>query len=106
MRKYAAFGLLVAIASVAPAKAATVADCAAMGRLARSIMEKRQEGVDMSAMMSALETTSDKGFIPVAKAIVIDAYAIPRWNGAEIKRRSIMDFSNDIQVKCYQSNPQ
>ncbi|TPJ34275.1 hypothetical protein FJ432_30090 [Mesorhizobium sp. B2-6-5] len=86
-----------------PAKAETVTEsCAAIGGLARTVMTKRQSGADMSEMISAIETISQKDFIPMAKGIVIAAYDIPRWNGEELKQQSIADFSNDIQVKCYQ----
>ncbi|MEI9405904.1 hypothetical protein [Mesorhizobium argentiipisi] len=88
----------------AKADAILTKNCTALGGLARSIMDKRQGGVDMSQIMSAIESISNEEFKPVARSMVIMAYNTPRWNGEELKQQAISDFSNQVQVACYQGN--
>ncbi|MEI8717351.1 hypothetical protein [Mesorhizobium sp. ISC11] len=80
------------------------ANCTAIGSLARTIMDKRQSGTDMSTLMSVVEDIKEGDPIKeLGKQIVIQAYAMPFFNGEELKQRTISEFANDFQVKCYQS---
>ncbi|UCI21078.1 hypothetical protein FJ970_09050 [Mesorhizobium sp. B2-1-8] len=80
------------------------ANCTALGSLARSIMEKRQDGTDMSAMMSVVDRFDVESFKPIARSMVMMAYSMPRFNGEEFKQKTILDFSNQVQLACYQGN--
>ena len=78
-------------------------NCTAIGDLARNIMEKRQSGTDMSAMMSVVEKLADENPIKgIGKTIVIMAYEMPLFSLDENKRQTISEFANQVQVKCYQ----
>jgi hypothetical protein len=79
-------------------------NCTAIGELARSIMEKRQSGTDMSVMMSVVDKLDEKDPIKdVGRAMVIEAYEAPLFNGDEFKQRTISEFANKIQVSCYKT---
>ncbi|MER8564261.1 hypothetical protein NKH85_04945 [Mesorhizobium sp. M0924] len=95
--------LLVASSST---KADVLTDnCTAIGDLARNIMAKRQGGTDMSVMMSVVDKLDEENPIKgIGKAMVIQAYQAPLFNGDEYKQRTISEFANEIQVKCYQGS--
>lgn len=80
------------------------ANCTALGSLARSIMEKRQGGTDMSELMSVVDKFDVESFKPIARSMVMMAYSMPRFNGEEFKQKTILDFSNQVQLACYQGN--
>ncbi|MER8373927.1 hypothetical protein [Mesorhizobium sp. M1406] len=93
-------------AGASPPKAATLTqNCTSIGELARSIMMKRQSGTDMSQMMSVVDKLDDENPVKsIGKEIVILAYAMPLFNGEDYKQRTISEFANKIQVKCYQGS--
>ncbi|QND57866.1 hypothetical protein [Mesorhizobium huakuii] len=104
MRK-AGFGLLIATLLItSPLNADILTDnCTAIGELARSIMQKRQNGTDMSVMMSVVEKLADDDPIKgIGKSMVIMAYEMPLFS--EFKERTISEFANQVQVKCYQGS--
>lgn len=93
-------------ASASPPKSAAILteNCTAIGELARNMMAKRQSGTDMSEMMSVVDKLDDKDPLKsIGKAMVIQAYETPLFNSEDYKQRTISEFANEIQVKCYQS---
>jgi hypothetical protein len=99
--------LLVASTLAIGSPATPTENCTVIGGLARKIMEARQNGVDMSAVMSGFDKVDgDPDFKILAKDVVIQAYATPLFNGEEYQQRTISEFSNEMQLKCYQTYSQ
>ncbi|MGX5839770.1 hypothetical protein ACWGTI_03485 [Mesorhizobium sp. ArgA1] len=80
------------------------AECTFYGDLARTVMEKRQKGVDMSVLMAIVEKQATGQFKSLARRIVIAAYAKPLFSLEKNKQQTISEFANEIQVRCYQTS--
>lgn len=84
--------------SPAMAERATQADidrtCAAMSGLARKIMEARQSGAEMSAMLVAADGNE------MARAMVMDAYSESLFQTESIRNRVIDEFANSTHLTC------
>lgn len=70
--------------------------CAQAGSLAAKIMEARQVGVPVSAVISIFEDDN-------MTAIILAAYQTPRFSSDEYQQRAIADFRNEIEVICYET---
>jgi hypothetical protein len=79
--------------------AADIQACGAIGKLAKSIMERRQEGVSMNDMMQAGQNV-DESIRTITKRIVIAAYELPRYSTQEVIDRTVSDFENEIYLEC------
>ena len=71
--------------------------CAEKGKLAKLIMELRQDNAPMDEMIAVAK--GDKSTI----AIVIEAYDRPRMSVPENQQRAINDFMNDVMLECYKN---
>lgn len=71
--------------------------CAEKGKLAKLIMELRQDNAPMNEMIAVAK--GDKSTI----AIVIEAYDRPRMSVTENQQREINDFMNDVMLECYKN---
>ena len=69
--------------------------CTSIGELATVVMQKRQEGIDLSKML-ALAKDNDG-----VKAIVLDAYNSPRYSTDTYKNDAISHFSNKRVLACH-----
>lgn len=69
--------------------------CSNVGKLARTIMEKRQLSVSMSEM---IEIAGDSKLILF---IVEDAYEISRYNSETVVQNVVNDFENKYYQACY-----
>lgn len=78
--------------------------CGAAESLAGNIMDARQSGASMSALLQAV--TID-GNAPeansLARALVTDAYSRPAFRSAEYQERATRDFANAAAVTCHQA---
>ena len=74
--------------------------CESMGEVAKDLMTARQAGTDMSALMKVADGL--KGMNEYARTVTIAAYEVPAYATEEMKLKSISDFSNKIQLACYQ----
>jgi len=88
----------VAIVAASSAAAETKQEtCTLIGKLAAVIMEKRQDGVDMSRLMEIAETE-------LVQRLVIFAYEMPRYSSEDYKRTAVQDFANEAMGVCYGSD--
>lgn len=78
--------------------------CSAMEDLAKSIMERRQDGTSMSVMMKVTESIGDINVEKLAKQMVITAYKINKFSTKEYKEDAIKKFSNSVALTCYSRN--
>lgn len=87
----------------ATAQDATTKDvCAALGYLAETIMQERQNGGTMSDMMARLEgADAPEPFKEFARAAMIDAFAAPRFSSDGERARIVTDFRNSAELLCY-----
>jgi hypothetical protein len=90
----AAVAIVAASSAVAETKQET---CTLIGKLAAVIMEKRQDGVDMSSLMEIAESE-------IVKRMVIFAYDTPRYSSEDYKRTAVQDFANEAMGVCYGSD--
>ncbi len=71
--------------------------CKSIEGLARTIMEKRQEGISMSAMMNAIGENN------MHRELIKLAYNKTRYNTEKYKQKSIEEFANKAALTCYNS---
>ena len=71
--------------------------CASYSLLAGVIMTKRQEGVDMARMITALNGGDS---YDTSVTIIKAAYALPRFSTADYQQNAIIDFKNDVMSEC------
>ena len=90
----AAVAIVAATSAVAETKQET---CTLIGQLAAVIMEKRQDGVDMSRLMEIADTE-------LVQELVIFAYEMPRYSSEDYKRTAVQDFANEAMGVCYGSD--
>lgn len=100
MKKLLIVTALTAILSVPSFAADKPADkeediCKKWSELASSVMELRQKGVPMTALMATDNET--------IKKIVIDAYSEPRLSTSKYQKEAIDDFANKYALECYKS---
>ena len=75
--------------------------CPSIGQLATGIMELRQEGQDMSTVITTLTAGQKMPAKGVIMDLIISAYEFPQMSVAENRRNAVVEFSNDAQVDCY-----
>ncbi len=71
--------------------------CGSYAQLAVTIMDGRQSGVPMSALMSALADPSIK---EQAENIIISAYEVPRYRTKEMHKRAGEEFRDEVYLDC------
>lgn len=94
---------LIAATLYSPVKAETMSEtqlCTVASELAKMVMQKRQEGVLMSAILVALDKVERNPFIDLSKKLVIAAYEKPRYSTEDFKNRAIIDFANESMSVC------
>lgn len=78
-------------------EAARIGACKALSEAARTIRERRNEGVSMSQMM---EVNVDPIIHDAVRAIIVAAYEEPRYTTSEVRLRSEQDFENETYLAC------
>jgi hypothetical protein len=76
--------------------------CFAQGKLAAAVMEGRQSGVPLDKAMGAAakaEYPADE----LARGLVLDAYAHPRWTTAAVREQTIRDFADRVTLTCFRA---
>ena len=85
--------------------------CMSMGSIAKTIMEKRQQGAELSKMLTAFgaaeeemapDSTAKKTALGSVMHILKAAYEVPRWNTSKLQQNAITDFSNEVLLTCIQ----
>lgn len=83
----------------------TAADiCPRIGGLAENIMQGRQEGVSMSAMMAVVPDGqgSTDALEGIAREMVLQAYQTTRWHTERNRRREAEDYRAQWELICYE----
>lgn len=89
--------LLIVLALTAAATAQAETICEAYSGLAETIMDSRQSGTSMAAMIAIV---SDDAY---ATHMVRTAYEQPRWHTGENQQRAIEDFRDEVYLECYKA---
>lgn len=95
--------LLIAAAIVLSFNAAADANadtCDLVNKLAHSIMDARQRGVDMA---EAMRLANESEIADLIKPIIIAAYEKPRYSVEENQRNAVTDFKNSVYLVCVKS---
>jgi len=74
-------------------------DCKALQETAETIMEARQEGHRMSALMEWAQH-NDATVEAYQEALVKDAYNVPNYSSDRYQRKAIRDFGNEVYKVC------
>src|SRR5699024_2916935 len=74
--------------------------CTEIAGLAEVIMEGRQNGTPMPAMMNVAAQGSDKEINSVMEALIIDAFSHPRYSTERVKQSTIGDFADSAYLSC------
>lgn len=94
--------LILCAALALPFAAVAEDTCSMVASMARTVMSARQNGVEMEKMM-AVARKSDGPVGKITEALVVDAFAVPRWQTPANKQRAIEDFGNDNAAMCYRA---
>jgi hypothetical protein len=76
------------------------ASCKSASQLARTIMQLRQDGKDMSGIVDSIGKTGDADSQKTATDLVLEAYKEPRYQTEGMQKKSVDDFGNDIYLRC------
>ena len=88
----------------APLAAATADDfCAAAGGFAEAVMEGRQKGVTMSALMALYKDIPAEKGGDMLRAVVVAAFTETRYESRDLQLRATQDFRAAIELGCYQT---
>ena len=98
MKKLLLASLLAA--SLTPFSANAAIACEDVASLAKTIMNVRQDGVSMAKLLGAINNSDDEPVRDIGKAILMDAFEVPHYNGSELKKKEISDFENKWMLAC------
>ena len=78
--------------------------CKVLEMFAGRVMERRQNGALMSDLIRIIdngdyEEINDR----MMKKIIVSAYDKPLYSTDDYKQKAILQFKNDIYMKCYRS---
>ncbi|TCN30145.1 hypothetical protein [Sinorhizobium americanum] len=97
---------IFALVTSAEADDNTMRLCKTIGMYARTIMEKRQADVPMSAMMETIDRAmgppAPEAAAKFAREMVMLAYQKPGFSVAENQQEAIAEFGNQMELVCFQ----
>jgi len=70
--------------------------CTQIHTLGETIMGARQKGMSLPTMMGTLQGNLKELLTP----IVMEAYSHPLYSTPEIKKKTVSEFANSLQLKC------
>jgi hypothetical protein len=92
-----ALGIMASATALASTSVSNLESCKAVGAWATSAMEARQRDADLFELYSIAD--GDELLI----LLIEDAYDYPFYHGTELKRRTVIDFSNKWSLACMSS---
>ena len=97
--------ILITLLSLSLFTSSTVyaASCFEVSDMAKLVMEARQYGVSINAMMEVVEKESNKELKNLVRLMVVEAYKVPRDFMPEYRTRTITEFSNTWYVTCLET---
>jgi len=98
----ATLAILTATTAVAQSQE-VISLCRDVGETSYTIMELRQAGIPQSEMRSVFATGLDAGSpeLTLALGLVIEAYAIPRFDVGQHQVRASEDFRDEQEAMCF-----
>ncbi|MCZ7484577.1 hypothetical protein [Rhizobium rhizogenes] len=105
MGKFSKAMLAVSICAIVAASGSYVAaetdeECAAVGRIAEKVMERRQGGKSLQSTMDVVIPKDNDKVGPGFRKMIMDAYEVPFFNMQESKDRAIGEFRDQWQLTC------
>src|SRR5690625_8030013 len=94
----AAISLLLPVAAIAEPTPHEF--CTEIAGLAEVVMEGRQNGTPMPAMMDVAAQGSDKEINSVMEELIIEAFSHPRYSTERVKQSTIGDFADSAYLSC------
>ena len=98
--KTAIAAIALLLPSVAIAEPTPHEFCTEIAGLAEVIMEGRQNGTPMPAMMDVAAQGNDTEMNRITEALIIDAFGHPRYSTDRVKQGTIGDFANSAYLSC------
>ena len=80
--------------------AETDEECAAVGRIAEKVMERRQGGKSLQSTMDVVIPKDSDKVGPGFRKMIMDAYEVPYYQMQESKDRAIGEFRDQWQLTC------
>jgi len=80
--------------------AETDEECAAVGRIAEKVMERRQGGKSLQSTMDVVIPKDSDNVGPGFRKMIMDAYEVPYYQMQESKDRAIGEFRDQWQLTC------
>ena len=79
--------------------------CESIYGLAETIMDARQEGVEMPILINSFRETAEESNAPkileLANEMTIAAYESPRYSTERNRQNAVKDFANNWYVQCF-----
>ena len=91
--------LLALLAAPVMASPAMDEFCVKKGALAASIMNGRQGGITLERALEIIEI-AEAPVVDLARQLVLDAYAKPRFITASVREQAISDFRDHVTLTC------
>lgn len=95
--------IIATLMTVSASAAFAENDCPLLGEVAAAVMESRQSGIAISAVMGAIPPNTSPDQQTLFRAMILDAYASPRYLGDSARRSAVADFRNSIELMCYEA---
>lgn len=87
--------------SAPPAPYKSPENCNSTAKMAGTIMQARQAGMDMGKVLET--SSSSEAFASKVRDLVVAAYESPRYSTEKNKARAVEDFRNDAYLACMKS---
>jgi soluble P-type ATPase len=96
-----AMAILAALSTTASAE---LTECKSHSYLAGEVMNSRQSGQQMAAVIDIVKAEADNSrLVQLAQLIVVDAYESPRFSTENYKARAISEFKNKWYLRCFKA---
>lgn len=92
----------ITFALAATATLAVELPCESIASAARTVMEARQTGVELSKVLAIADRYPDTKSL--MRKIILDAYSKPRYSSEEFRLRETEEFGLLWEVACHKAN--
>lgn len=83
-----------------PTFAETDEECAAVGRIAETVMQRRQDGLSLQSTLDTIKGKDGEQIGPGFRQMIMDAYGQPPMSVQKNKDRMIGEFRDAYQLIC------
>ncbi|ATE84686.1 hypothetical protein phi2LM21_p69 [Sinorhizobium phage phi2LM21] len=74
--------------------------CASLGRIAESVMKRRQDGLSLQSTLEAAKTAASQKTYAVMEDIILAAYEVPVYTVDSYKERAVGEFRDSQHLEC------